>query len=77
VVYDSTTKQFEVIVESQSIEVEDAMSSIRVLIASYWAFNLCFNPKCQTFLVFMCGYVAELPKVKISNSVSRVINTMK
>ena len=52
------------------------MGGIQVLISSFWTFNLCFNSNCQKFLAFICGYMSKLPKVKIPNSVSQVINAM-
>ena len=70
--YDSTTKQFRVIVEGQAIHVEGPDDGIKTLIASYWTFNLQFKESCKKFLSFMSRPVYGNSGVKISHSIARV-----
>ena len=72
--YDSTTNQFHLLIEGNRIAVDDAQNGMCSSVAAYWAFNICFNVKCQKFLSFVAHYLLGLQSVTLPMSVVRFIN---
>ena len=58
--YDSTTKQFRVIVEGQAIHLEGPNDGIKTMIASYWTLNLQFKKAGRNFYRLCLGLCMEL-----------------
>ena len=69
--------KYELLIEGYHINgIKDFIHGLSTLISAYWVFDIEFPPSLKKTLIFLCGYVLKLPKVKMMPSVQRIINKL-
>lgn len=67
---------FFVQVETVKIHANDQNDALATLVASYWIFNLQFDPRIKKTLEFLAYYIFDLKNIKLLMPVVRLLNTI-